>query len=485
MKTKYILLFVLAIVLSACTKNFEDFNTDQKNPAVVSGEALFSNAQKALADQITTANVNLNIWRLWAQYWTETTYTDEANYDIVNRTIADLTFRTYYRDILQDMETAKKIIADEETNALNDETDISNKLYIIDLMEVYCFQNLVDIFGDIPYTEALDINNLLPVYDDAATIYADLIARTSAAIGGLAASDNAGFGTADLIYGGSVDAWKAFGNSLKIKLGITIADANASLAESTIESAVDGAFASADDNAMFPYQGSPPNTNQIYAELILTGRKDFVAANTIVDIMNALGDPRLASYFELVDTSSEAGVPKLVYLGGLYGESSPWSQYSHVANAILDPAFPGAIMTYDEVLFYLAEAAQRGFDVGGTAEELYNAAITASFDFWGAAGVDDYLLNPDVAYSGAEWKDRIGVQSWLAFYNRGLEGYTQWRRLDAPAFNIAPAIADASEIPLRFTYPINEQTLNPDNYYTAAEAIGGDELTTHIFWDTE
>jgi hypothetical protein len=55
--------------------------------------------------------------------------------------------------------------------------------------------------------------------------------------------------------------------------------------------------------------------------------------------------------------------------------------------------------------------------------------------------------------------------------------------LDAPTFNIAPTIQSEDEIPLRFTYPINEQTLNASNYSAAAAAIGGDELTTPLFWD--
>ena len=93
MKNKYFILLVLIALFAACTDKFEEFNTDVKNPAVVSGEPLFSNAQKDMIDQISSTNVNLNNWKLYAQYWTETTYTDEANYDVVNRSVPDLTFR--------------------------------------------------------------------------------------------------------------------------------------------------------------------------------------------------------------------------------------------------------------------------------------------------------------------------------------------------------------------------------------------------------
>lgn len=483
MKKKYILFIFIAALSIACTKNFDDFNIDKKNPSSVNGEALFTSAQLSLVDQISTPNVNLNVFRLFAQYWTETTYTDEANYDIVNRTIADFTFRSYYRDILKDFDEATKLISEQEALNQEDEKIKKNKLNIIELLNVYAYQNMVDIFGNIPYTEALNIENVLPKYDDAATIYTDLINRVNNALANL--DENYGsFNEADLIYGGNVTAWIKFGNSLKLKLGITLADHDAAIAKSVVESAVDGVFESNDDNALLQYLSSPPNSNPIYDELVLTGRKDFVGANTIIDLMNNLEDPRLSAYFTLVDTSTETGVVKLAYLGGIYGESSPYALYSHIADNILEPTFPGILLTYDEVLFYLAEAAERGFTVPNSAEEYYNNAIAASFEFWNTEGASTYLAKPEVAYTTApgDWKEKIATQAYIAFYTRGLEGWTIWRRLDHPTFNMPPnPVSDT--IPTRFTYPINEQTLNPDNYKKAAAAMQGDELTTKIFWD--
>ncbi|MCK5691536.1 MAG: hypothetical protein KAI08_01775, partial [Bacteroidales bacterium] len=111
---KYLLYLVLIISISSCTDKFEDFNTDKKNPASVAGEALFSNAQKNLVDQMSTPNVNRNITEIWAQYWNETTYTDEANYDIVERGQSEQIFRYLYRDVLMDLAEANKLISDAE-----------------------------------------------------------------------------------------------------------------------------------------------------------------------------------------------------------------------------------------------------------------------------------------------------------------------------------------------------------------------------------
>ncbi len=481
MKKIIFVLIVLAGFASSCTKNFEDFNTDKKRPTEVPGDFIFANAQKALADQIASTNVNLNVWKLWAQYWTETTYTDEANYDIVNRTIADNTFQEFYRDILADLNEARKVITAEAAIGEIAEANKQNRLYIIDLLECYCYNHLLEAFGDIPYSEALDITNLSPKYDDALTVYKDLLTRSKAAANGLnAGSINevvvGSFGDNDLFYSGDVSMWIKFANSLQIKMAITLADADNATAKDYIESAYGGAF-TAGENAQLVYLGGS-NSNPLYVDMVQSGRDDFVPANTIIDIMNDLNDPRRDDYFF---ANGEE------YVGGDYGYSSPFGQLSHVSDPIQAPTFPMVLLDYTEIAFYLAEAAERGYSVGGSAESYYNQAITSSILHWGGTATDasDYLAQASVAYATAtgNWKQKIGTQAWLAYYVRGMEGYTSWRRLDFPIMNIAPAIETYDQIPVRFTYPIREQTLNGAKYAEAASAIGGDELTTKLFWD--
>lgn len=495
MKTISLLLIVLIGLFASCTKNFEKFNTDIKNPSTVSGEALFTRAELALVDQVTSTDVNLNVFKLFDQYWTETTYTDESNYNIVTRTVADNTFLEYYvgdvtktGGFLEDFKEASRLINLAVSETPQDDGAKANKLAIIELLNVYSFQNLVDIFGNIPYSQALDINNISPAYDDAATIYSDLINRIDAAQAQLDPTFDS-YGSADLIYGGDVAKWKKFANTLKLKIGITLSDVNPSLAQSTVEAAVSaGVFTSADDDALLNYLGAT-HTNPLYTNIVTSGRDDFVPANTIIDLMNSLTDPRLGKYFTLVDTSTVIGVQKLAYSGGRYGYSNPFTQYSHISPTILDPTFHGILLTYDEALFYEAEAAERNYSIGGTVVDLYNSAITQSILFWGGSALDAtaYLAQPNVAYATAtgSWQQKIGTQAYIAFYTRGLEGFTEWRRLDFPILNLPPTITSYSQIPKRYTYPINEQTLNSTNYQAASAAIGGDLLTTRIFWDTK
>jgi len=528
MKRLFFVIIILLGITTSCTKNFEDFNTDKKRPVEVPGETLFANAQKALADQEASTSVNLNVWKLWAQQWTETTYTDEANYDIVNRNIANSVFQVYYRNILMDLREARLVIDATVVDGTIAETEKKNRLYIIDVLEVYCYAQLLETFGDVPYTEALDINNIYPKYDDALTVYKDLLTRLSADVAGMDDSQGS-FGDADLYMGGDVAMWKKFANSMKVRIGITIADGDNATAKAAVESGYAGAFAP-DESCRLVYLDAT-NSNPLYQDMVQSGRDDFIPANTIVDIMNGLFDTRILAYFsargfsyernsnnQIIDTDL-AGEGKciLIYrdylndndslvqvnlpftalakdsanvftynIGGAYGESSAFTQYSHVAAPIQEPIYPSILIDGTEVSFYLAEAAERGYSVGGTAAEYYNKGVTASFTSWGLAGdAAAYLAKPEVAYTTATgtWKQKIGLQAYLAYHVRGLVAYTTWRRLDFPILNLPPSITSYSEIPVRFTYPTREQTINGTNYAAAASAIGGDELTTKLFWD--
>ena len=463
MKKIYLLFLVLVGITSSCTKDFVDYNTDKKNPTDVKGEFLFSSAQKNFADQISSTSVNLNVFKLFAQQWTETTYVDEANYDIQNRKIPDSNFRVYYRNVLNLLDQADDKITTEAPDAVE-----KNKIAIIELMRVFTYHELVNTFGDIPYADANDIENISPKYDDAAGIYTDLLARIDAAMVNL--DDSAGsFGGSDLFYSGDVAAWKTFAYSLKLKIAVNQADV---VSVATVYNAVkDMVFSSAADNMLLNYQGTQPNTNPMYVSLVVSGRKDFIPANTLVDLMNGVSDPRMDSYFSnKIDGA---------YVGGKYGYSNAYANYSHISARIQEATFPAMLMTYSEVQFYLAEAADRS---GSTADAAtyYDNAIAASFDFWHAPNVADYIAaNP---YSGIK---SIALQSYFASYTRGDVSYTTYRRLDWPMMNEAPeANTSDGSVPSRFTYPINEQTLNAVNYQAATDALeGGDDMTSKIFWD--
>ncbi len=478
---KILFIFLVLIVAASCTK-LEDMNVNTKSPSVVPSETLFTNAQRNLADQLASINVNTNVFKLFAQYITETTYTDEANYNIVNRNIPQNTFRTMYKDVLMDLKESVKIMDTEPAPVLDsDKKNLANRKAIVEIHRIYTYNRLIDMFGNIPYTEALDIDNVNPAYDDAVTIYKSLFADLDKAIATLKAGAGEGsFGGADIIYNGDDAKWLMFANGLKLKMAIHIADApNGIDVNGAISSAVaDGLFASNDDNALFNYLGATPNTSPLYMSLVASGRHDYVATNTMVDKMLAMDDTiRLALYYTKVkDTiASEA------FKGGPYGASNSYPAYSHISKTLEDPTFPCVLMDYTEIQFYLAEAAAKSLGGVSGAQAYYDEAVKSSFNYWGATDADATAYLSNNAYTDIK---SIGLQEWIAFYNRGFFGWTSWRRHDVPTFNDPPNNYNGPGIfPNRYTYPVNEQTLNGANRAAAADAIGGDLQSTKLFWD--
>src|SRR5689334_782659 len=111
MKKLSILIISLPLLLTvSCRRNLTDINVDPKKAGTVPSVALFTNAQRTLVNTTTSSNVNLNIYRLIVQYWTETTYTDESNYDLNTRSIPRGIWNAMYRDVLEDFERAKALI---------------------------------------------------------------------------------------------------------------------------------------------------------------------------------------------------------------------------------------------------------------------------------------------------------------------------------------------------------------------------------------
>ena len=475
MKTNYKILFAcFSLLFIACQTDaeYEDLNRNPKDPSVVPYATLFTSASKSLVDEMVTTNYNTSIYKFLAQYWAQTTYTDESNYDMQNRAIPDSHWTTMYTNVLYDLKDAKNLAnAGVSVNKVGEVGQIS-------VLEVYAWQNLVDTFGDIPYTQALDADEFItPAYDDAATIYADLMVRLEEAITNLN-SASGGFNNADILYGGNLALWSKFANSLKLRLAMRLADVSPAVSKAAAEQAVAaGVFTSNADNTALQYLGAPPNTNPIWVSIVQSKRLDYVASNTMVDHMNALSDPRLDYFFK----DKVNGV----YLGGPYGATNTYSKYSHINAQVLDPTFEGTLIDFVEVSFLQAEAVERGYSITGTAEQHYNNGIESSILYWGgsASDVTTYMANPDVAYTTAtgDWKQKIAMQFWIGMYNRGCEGWNVWRKFDSPQLNIPEASQRA--VPTRYTYPIFEQNLNETNFSSAASAIGGDKQGTKIFWD--
>lgn len=474
----YLIITLCWVVMAGCTKNISSYNMETKKASSAPASTMYANGVRNLVDALTSANINTNVLRLTVQHWSTTTYADEPNYDFTTRNIPVTWWRIMYRDVLSDLKEAKRLIAADASLA---DLTKKNQTALTDIIQVYAFSVLVNTYGDVPYTDALDFTKLFPKYDDAKTIYDDLLVRLNADI---AAIDVAGLSfpaAQDLIYGsGGTDSdrlklWIKFANSLKMKLAMIIADVDAAKAKTAFEQASPLGFAAASDNALFKYQSATPNTNPIWVDLVQSNRQDFIGDRTLINALKTLSDPRLSIYYRPNDANE--------YVGGVQGALNTFSLFAKPSAKIVQIDLGSMLMDYSEVEFLRAEAVERGFAITGTAADHYSNAIRASFTYWGAANVDTYLANPAVAYATAagNFKQKIGTQKWIALYNRPFEGWTEIRRLDYP---VLPApLTPRSGFPNRFTYPISEQTINTASYTAASSKIGGDKVETKIFWD--
>ena len=478
---KKTLIFCSALLLfsaTSCVDSLTEYNVDPKSATKVAGATLISNAERRLTRLVTSTSVNDNPFRLYVQYWAETTYFDEDIYDIETRTINRNFWDALYTGVLANLKEANRVI---DADVLLPAKVKANQKACAEILSVYAYSTLVNTYGDVPYTEALDFTKPRPKYDGGAAIYADLFVRLDAALAALDPAA-AGLGDADLIYDGDIDHWKKFGNSLKLRMALTIADSDPDKSKLIAAQTVGKVFADSDDNADVTFMESSPNTNPLFEQLVQSGRNDFVGAATFVNRLNTLNDPRRAYYFKQVSTTIS---PTRGYRGGTTGVGNTYSSFSAPGKALEDPTLPGVLLSYPEVEFLLAEAKARNYTGPGTAASHYNDAVTASIlSFDGSpADATAYLAQPSVAYAtaGATYRERIGIQKWIASYDQPVESYKEVRRLDSPRI-IAPAGA-LSVFPVRFPYPTTERSLNSANNSAAAAAIGGDEVGTKLFWD--
>lgn len=477
---KILAILTIGLSMTACVS--EDINTDPNSAYSAVPGSLINYAQKELSDYVNTPNVNENNFRLTMQYWQETIYVNESNYDFVNRNVSNQIFRDNYVNVLNNLGKAKTIInayVPTVVEAPDWELNKKNQLAMIDIMQVYTYQLLVDTFGNIPYTQGADLDKYpLPAYDDAATIYLDLIKRINADIANLDthATGFESFDEGEKLYSGDVQSWIIFANSLKLKLGIAIADSNPALAQTTAQSAIAaGVMTTPEENAQFQYLAGSPNFNPLYENL--STRNDFIGGKTLVDNMNANSDPRISKYYKLAADGTG------VYKGQVIGLPGSYRVFSRIANFAYDPETPGVLLNYTEVAFYIAEANARWNTA--SAATAYATAVTASIVEWGGTTTEAAAYLAAHPYDAANWKKSIGEQAWVAFYNQALTSWNFWRRLDFPVL-LAPASAITNaggKVPVRMTYPVLEQQVNNTNWKAGSTAIGGDLLTTKLFWD--
>jgi len=380
---------------------------------------------------------------------------------------------------------------------------------IAKLLKAYNFSIATDMYGDVPYSQALKgKDNTKPRYDKQEDIY-----KGNSALGIQSLIDLVKEGLADLdkpstlkpgttddpVYGktaNNIAQWKKMGNTLLLKFANTISKREPALAASLINQAAAGAFTSNADDFEVPFGSSNGNQNPLFSFNFVNRTGDQMLSQRLLDSMRVLNDPRLPIYFTPTPTPTATvnatgtvttlpgpvvnGVPTPTFL------TFTGYQNGGIASGLTVPALANRsryniyirgnsgeasarLLTNVQRLFILAESALTlpGITVAGTAQSLYQDAIRASMIKAGIANADVtayFAANPRVAtLSGTteQRRNKIITQKWVSWVGNGLEAYNDYRRTGYPRLNPAlnPAGDDAT-LPKRFTLPLSELTAN-------------------------
>ncbi|HEY0770037.1 MAG TPA: SusD/RagB family nutrient-binding outer membrane lipoprotein [Sphingobacteriaceae bacterium] len=413
---------------------------------------------------------------LYAQYFSETQYTDNSIY-----APQDLNWANELQGRMMDYQNIININTNPATAAnaaLNGSNN--NQIAIARILKAYGFSVLTDRYGDMPYFEALK-GITTPAFDSQEDIYNDIFKELDEAVNQF---DNGAKVKGDILYGGDNTAWQKFANSHRLILALRVSKVNPTLGAAQFNDALNspgGVFTSNADNAVMSYPG-PPYNNPWYA----IGADQGVSA-TVANFLNANADARRAAFGNPLGNGSLLGVP----YGYTREQAIAWTAANAGWSLILNDDYRQQtsdqfILTYADVLLAQAEAAHLGWITADKAA-LYRAGIQASWEPWGvydATAFTSYMADADIAVTAGTEAQKIGTQRWLSFYPNGAQGWSEWRRTGFPVLTPTPnAVNNSKQIPLRFPYPSVEYTYNEAGVNAAVARMGNDTDATRVWWD--
>lgn len=517
-KFKRLIPICIVLLLVGCDKDFEKVNTNPYSITSIDPALLFAGAQRT---HIGTWNgEHIIVQQFVVPYNTGANAGFSFNVDIDGN--SNPKWGEYTGSI-------KNMI--QALNILGPNTTRVNLQSMIRIWKAQVFMGLVDDYGDVPYSEAgkaVTETIFYPKYDDDAAIYDDLYKEIKEAVAALNPAGD--YVSADLFYGmnarpstkttvaaDQVAKWKKLGNSLLLRLGMRYSKMNPTKAKAIVNEAFTGGVMTSNaDNAFVKNDGT------LYTQGDNAALRNFsqfnYAAEPFVNQLKATNDPRgkfmIAQFADPggvqndpnpdVTLANQYGVPigitdgqiladPVTYRGGRGGGLN-YSQFN--IYKLASPAAPEFWVTYAQTSLLLAEAAQRGWIPGGDAQAkiYYENGITADMQVYSlypgttpisGAEINAYLADPAVAYDPANALKLINTQYWIVNIRNGTEAFANFRRSGFPALtpNPVPGALGATGFARRLSYPDVEASANTANYQAAASAIGGDKLTSKVFWD--
>lgn len=474
-----ILLFSILATVS-CDNGFEELNTDPNNPVSVPSDLLIPGVVRSAMNRSYSTFVGGDMGACWAQHFSKVQYNDEERYQ-PRQGVITAVWDDFYAGI-NGSEISTGVISDAVSMYNIAVTEENNNMQGVALtLQAYGFAFLTDVYGDIPFSEALKANEgiIAPVYDKQEDVYAGILTMLDNAIALLGTSGSID-STNDILYGGDASKWKKFATSLKFRVLMRASAKMDVSAQLQALKASGNLFSSNDDEAKLVYLGADPSANPLYETIVFGTRGEWKVNSVMVDMLVTANDPRLSVYVGKNGAGAYRGKPS-GYVN-VPNDDYNYDNVSPLGDFYLRPELPGYFLSNAELKFLMAEAVTKGY-MSGDANALYLEAITASLEFneVPAASITAFLNEKGLSGTQSQALEQIATQKWIALFGQGVEAWTEWRRTKIPA--LLPAFeADLNEIPSRYNYPTTESSINKANYDAAVASQGADLLTTPIWW---
>ncbi|MBC7760183.1 MAG: SusD/RagB family nutrient-binding outer membrane lipoprotein [Phormidesmis sp. FL-bin-119] len=504
---------VLVATLSSCTKELAELNKNPNAFESVNPQFLFTKAQLGAIGQ----NPGGNRFNIMQQLQQEATYSEVTAPG--DKYFAEGNVRGNWAAFSGCLSQIQLII-----NEVKKDPASINKLAAARIWRVYINHQLTDLYGDIPYSEALKglDGSYQPKYDLQVDIYKDMFKELEESAISFDASKTT-FGTSDLFYDGNTIKWKKFAYSLMLRLGMRLTKIDPVLARTWVEKAIAGGpILDAADLARAPYAdgGLASNRNPFSEHMRIL---DYVDGQNPLNVQGSKISQRFINHLKGNSTTTKD--PRLNVIAVLWVKQPAGGYIADTATALQKgmrnaqfngyPADfetysepnPNTVMRYDapvlvitpaEVHFLLAEASIRGWYSGNAATSYSNGvrAAMAQWSLYGAGGaittdkVNAYLVNNPFNSTGTfdDRLDQISTQKWVLGYLDQIENFANWRRTGFPVLipTNYPGNLTGGRIPRRFIVPESEETLNRANFLAAKARQSGDNtLLSRVWWDKE
>ncbi|MBO9594626.1 MAG: SusD/RagB family nutrient-binding outer membrane lipoprotein [Niabella sp.] len=397
---------------------------------------------------------------------------------------------------------------------------------LANIIKVACLHRTTDIYGPLPYLSFGSNTITANAYDAQESIYQSFFNDLDSSIAALTAyraqdSSSSPMLAYDLVYGGSYLKWIKFANTLKLRLAMRIVYADPVKAKKYAEAAVANPYGvlttPVEDDALLKSISSVDIANPL--DIICNTYNDIRMGAFMEAVLKGYKDPRMAAWFmqsKARPTDAEAGYYG-IRNGLLIDDANKYKSFSKLR---VTSRTPMLWMPVAEAYFLRAEGALRGWNMNGTAKELYEAGIKASFQQNQVGGVGDYIA--DNKSIPAEYSDplddantvsnsaylkkpvtiawnnsddfelkleKIITQKWIALYPNGQEAWTEFRRTGYPrifpvVYNFSSTVSTTRQV-RRIPFPNTEYKNNPKGVATGVALLGGggDIGSTQLWWD--